>query len=323
MDFGSLFGGIGSIAGAFINANATANATRAQVNALNQQRQFVWDNLNPSTVNAAATAADVQNANARLRLQQQIDPALYGLRYQAENALPGQLANLGVPGQAVAGQATAEALTGVPGMQEGKSDLVAKALEQLKLGATLPPDVQNELVQAGLERTGSVTGAASGQGVGGQVLRTILGSAGLQLQQQRQQSAVQMLNSASGLESQRQQILQQLFPSLTNTQLQVMGGTTGALSASNAMQPNAGLTGSQIANTMMARVGAANQVGMSAADTAARGAMATGQIWGNALGGGLGSLGRSGILGGGNSLTDTQQAVLDSISGGVQTRPSG
>jgi hypothetical protein len=296
MDYGSLFGGVGSIAGAFINANATSNATQMQIDALNQQRQFVYNNLDPNVVNASATAADQQNAQARLALQMRIDPSLAAIRPEAGQMLQTQLGNLGVPGTAVAGAATSDALSNIPGSQASQNALIDAAMQNLKEGATLPPDLQNELVQAGLEKSGMVTGSSSGKGVGGQILRTILGSAGVQLQAQRQSAAASLMNTASGLETQRQSILQQLFPSLTAQQLNTMQGTAGALSVSNAMQPNAGLTGSQVANIWMSRVGATNQLAQSAAQTAAQGTMAQGQIWNNAIGSATGNIGRSGLL---------------------------
>jgi hypothetical protein len=129
-----------------------------------------------------------------------------------------------------------------------------------------------------------VTGHASGQGIGGQQLRTILGTAGIQLEQQRQQQASGLLTSAQNLENSRQNILQGLFPSLNQTQLSNLGAQGNVLNESAGMLPNAGLGGQAITNVMLARVGATNQLAQSAAAAGAQGAMAQGQIWGNAAG---------------------------------------
>jgi hypothetical protein len=297
--FGGLFGMIGSVAGAAISAAAIRDATERQIAALERQRDFVFENLDPSMIGAQATEQDIRNAYARMALQAQIDPALARIRGTSQNMLEDQLAGLGQGGNDVAAQATAEALSGTDTAKQAKQALIDAGLANLQAGATLPPDVQAEFMKAGLEQSGMTTGGASGKGVGGQLLRTVLGTAGLNLQKQREQQAAALFQGAQDLESRRQQTLQSLFPSLTQNQLQIMGGTTGALSASEALKPTAGLTGSDISNLWLARVGATNQLAQSSADIGARAGIATGQIWGNALSGGLGSLGRglSGWLG--------------------------
>lgn len=315
-----IFSGIGGVASSAINADAMRSATNKQLDAITAQRNFVFSNLNPTTVQATTTNADIQNALARLNLQGQVDPALLAARYQSETNLLNQGSTLGNQSGQVADQATSEALAGTPGMQDAKNNLVDSALTQLKSGATLPPDVEAQLVQAGLEQSGMVTQGASGQGVGGQVLRTVLGTAGLNLQMQRQQQASQLLTSAQNLENSRQNILQQLFPRLSQTQLANIQGQQGILGTSAGMLPNAGLNGTQIANIMLARVGATNALTQSGAGIAAQGIMGQGQAWGN-LAGSLGStLGNaipsigstlSGWLSGGGA-----QAGTDAINSG-------
>lgn len=280
--FDGLFSAAGSIAGSLLSADAVKEATQMQIDALNRQREFVFQNLNPNVVQAQATAADIQNAQARLALQAQIDPALYAARYQSQQQLLDQAAKIGSEAD-VAAQAKREALAGTPGMEAAKNRLVDEAMKELKAGATLPPDVQAELVKAGLERSGMVTGSASGRGIGGQQLRTLLGSAGVQLQAQRQQAATNLLAQAQNLESSRQNILQSLFPRLSATQLQNLGATQGVLGTSAGMLPSAGLSGQNIANIMLARVGATNQLAQSAASVGAQGIMGAAQGYGSAL----------------------------------------
>jgi hypothetical protein len=299
-----IFSGIGQVAGAALQADAVKTATRMQIDALRQQREFVFNNLNPSVINAQATAGDIQNTMARLALQGQVDPALLQARYQSENQMLSQAQQIGQQSGAVGTQAAQEALAGTPGMTEAKNGLVDAALKQLSAGATLPPDVENQLVQAGLEQSGMVTQGASGRGIGGQMLRTVLGTAGLNLQMQRQQQAAQLSESAQNLENSRQNILQQLFPRLSQTQLANLGGTQSVLGTSASMLPNAGLSGQNIANIWLARVGATNQLAQSSADAAARGTMGQATAWGNAFGGAGSALGSaiptiSGWFGGG------------------------
>jgi hypothetical protein len=287
---GEIFTAAGQIGAAAIASNAQARATQAQLDALNQQRNFVFKNLEPSTINAQATSADVQQTLAQLKLQQQIDPGLAAAREAAGAQIASGTSNIGAQSNPIAAQAAAEATSGVSGAAgsasaQGKQQLIDAALAQLKQGATLPPDVEAQLVQSGLEQSGMVTQAASGQGIGGQLQRQILGTAGIQLQMQRQQQAQNLLMGAQNLETSRANILQSLFPNLAQTQLANLQGAEVAFNTSNAAAPNVGLSGTNVANIWLSRVGATNQLAQSAASAAAQGAMAQGTIWGQAAGG--------------------------------------
>jgi|KBSSwiStaDraftv2_1062776.scaffolds.fasta_scaffold84685_2 hypothetical protein len=254
---GDVLGFVGTIAGAEISAAAQRNIANKQIAALERQRQFVYDQLDPSRLAKAAAAGDTANAKARLELQKQLDPELFKLRYGAQAGVNDALEQLKSGGtQEVAGQAVKEALSGGDVAAQAKQKLIDAALEQLNAGATLPPDVQAELVKAGLEKSGMVTGAARSKGVGGQLTRQLLGSGGIALQQQRQQQAMGLLGRAQDLETQRSQLLGTLFPNLATTQLNVLKGNEGALAFSNELMPNAGLTGKDIVNLWLARVGA-------------------------------------------------------------------
>lgn len=274
-----IFGAIGSIAAAKMQSDAVKKATQMQIDALERQRQFVYNELDPSKIGDMATAADADRAEARLALQSQIDPDALAARYKAEKSILGDLDTLGVQGGQVSDVAAKEAIAGIPGMQEAKQRLVDAALKELSMGATLPPDVQAELVKSGLEQSGMTTGAASPKGFGGQILRELLGTAGLALKKQRQDQAAGLLGQAQNLEQSRQQILGTLFPNLSAVQLNTLKGKQSVLEQSNQMVPEAGLGGTDIANLWLARVGATNQLAQSAADAAARGATGQAQAW--------------------------------------------
>jgi hypothetical protein len=85
--------------------------------------------------------------------------------------------------------------------------------------------------------------------------------------------------------------LQNLFPRLSQTQLANLGGAQGNLGVSNSLLPNAGLTGSNVANVWLARVGATNQLAQSAAQVQAQGTMGQATAWGQALGGASSAIG--------------------------------
>lgn len=279
-----IFSGVGQVAGAAISASAMKKATQMQIDALQKQRDFVFSQLDPALLGPKATAADVDRLKNQLALQAEIDPELLAQRYAAERAITQQAAQLGAGGAAdVAAAATKEALAGGEQNAEAKKALIDAALGELRAGATLPPDVQAELVQAGLQKTGQVQGIANTSGVGGQVLSTILGIAGINLKAQRQERAANLLKSAQDLENSRQTLLTNLFPNLSSMQLNNLKGQQSILAQSNAMAPAAGLGGTDIVNLWLSRVGATNQLAQTQANAAAEGARAQGQIWGNTV----------------------------------------
>lgn len=282
---GEIFTAAGQVAAAAMQAAALREATQMQIDALERQRQYVYANLDPSVIGAQAYQGDVNRALQQRTLQGMIDPALLNQRYASETAISDSLSKIGEESGRVSKQAADEALRGTPGMDLVKQKLVDQALQELEMGATLPPDVQAEFMKAGLEKSGMTTGSASGQGVGGQILRTILGTEGLKLKAQRQEQAAKLATSAQNLEASRQNILQSLFPRLNEVQLQNLGGQQSVLSQSNAMMPEAGLSGHDVANIWLARVGATNQLAQSAANAAASAAQQSGQIWAGAIGG--------------------------------------
>jgi hypothetical protein len=288
-DLGGIFGAVGSIAGAAITADAIEDATEMQIEALQRQRDFVFRKLDPAKINQLATSADIDQVRNRLALQGAIDPAMLQARYSMQDAILKGANNLGADStaQQVGQVAANEALAGVKGMDKVKEGLIDAALKELSAGATLPPDVQAELVQTGLERSGMTTGKASAQGVGGQLIRQLIGSAGINLQAERQKRATELAGAAQDLEASRQSILQNIFPNLSAVQLNQLQGQQGVLQQSNSMVPQVGLSGSDIANIWMARVGATNQLAQAQADAAARGGMGVAQAWQPAIGAGI------------------------------------
>lgn len=271
-----IFGAIGSVAAAGISAAAVKDATAAQIKALEKQRQFVYSELDPNKIGGAAKSADVQRAQDRLALQGVIDPELLKQRYASQAATGKLLEDITGGASAadrVAAQATEEALAGAPRMNEAKAALIDAALKELHAGATLPPDVQAELVQTGLQKSGRVTGGAGGTGVGRQLLTTLVGERGLALQKERQERAAGLLGQAQNLEQSRASILGTLFPNLGTQQVSKLGAAQAAFAQANQAVPEAGLGGSDVANLWLARVGATNTLAQSAADAAARGGM--------------------------------------------------
>lgn len=275
-----------SFIGALSQAKHETAARQAQMKAIREQRKYLFDNLDPEKMNPAVLKADTERALAQKALQAKIDPNLAAGRDLATGQMLDELSKNGVAAQAVADRAVQEATTG-PQTVDSKNALIDAAMEHLKQGATLPPDVQAELVQAGLESSGMVTGRSTAQGVGGTMLRTILGQAGLNLQMQRQAKAESLLASASNLEAQRQNVLNTLFPNLSALQSQKMARAAGVFNTSEAAMPAAGMSGTDVANIWLARVGAANSLTQQAGNVQSASQLAQGNIW-NAAAGSMG-----------------------------------
>lgn len=273
MDWSGIFGAVGSIVGGYMTASAIEDATDKQIKAIEKQRDFVFDQLNPDKIGNKARAADIQRVQERLRLQGITDPELLKQRYDSQQAISQRLAGLtGDEADRVGAVAAEEAIRGTQGLEDVKTRLIDTALQELNAGATLPPDVQAELVGAGLERTGQTTGSAA-SGIRGNLLKELIGTAALQLKADRQKRATELAQAAQDMDVKRQAVLGQLFPNLAQKSIDKLGATQRVLAQSNQLVPEAGLGGADIANLWLARVGATNQLAQSAADIAARGAV--------------------------------------------------
>lgn len=277
-----------------MQANASKDAARIQASAIKEAQAFVYNNLDPQVIQGQATAADVQREQQRLALQSMIDPALSQLRYQSSNQLLAQGAQIGQgPQEMIAQQAATEAMASGGPINDLKTRLIDAAMQELELGATLPPDVQAELVQAGLEKSGMVSGAATSKGLGGNLIRKEVGQGAIKLQADRQARAAALAQTASGLETQRQQILQGLFPALQAKDLQNLQASQGLLGTSANLVPEAGLSGSQIANIWLNRVGAVGGLGVDAAKAQATGVLGSAAAWSPAIGAAAGAVGNA------------------------------
>lgn len=298
MAFGldGLFGAAGSIAAAAISAEAVEKATATQIKALEKQRKFVFDQLEPGRLSSQAEAQDVARAKAQRGLQAILDPELARSRLAATAGIEQQLAGLTTgSGDVLADQAAQEALAATGGFDELKQRLIDTALMELDAGATLPQDVQAELVKAGLER-GAQTGAGAGPGsLAGQETRRLIGQEGLKLQADRQARAAGLGQAAQDLETRRANILGSLFPALKQNQLSNLQATGGVLGLANAAMPAAGLSGEDITNLWLQRVGATGQIMGKAGDVAAAGGLSQAALWNQAIGGAFGAISKAGI----------------------------
>jgi hypothetical protein len=290
----------GGIASGIMGMNDAKKAAKAQQEAMKKAYDNLTINMDPQVVNKLAQRGDEERAKSRLALQAQIDPELAKQRGIAEAKITESLLGIGkADSDTVAARTAQEALREVPGAQEAKDRLVDAALQELKAGATLPPDVQAEFVKAGLEQAGGMTGAANARGAGGVILRQVLGTAGLNLKKQRQDQAASLLTAAGNLDAQRQQILQGLFPRLQQQQMGNLTAASGVLTLGDQMLPESGLSGSDMANIWLARIGAQNELTTGMGKAKAEGIMAQGAARNKLIGSVTGGLG--GMMGGGGA----------------------
>ena len=271
--------------GAAIQANATKKATQMQIDAINQQRELIRSELAPEKVAPMVSQADQQRAMSMLALQGKIDPALLASRYQASSNILGTLQQPGGQAEDLASQLISEIQQPSAGLEAVKAAMIDRALDSLDAGATLPSDVQAEIIKAGLERsTASGVGAAR-SGLAGQTAKKILGQAGVTLQQQRENQAMNLTKTADELSTRRAQLLASVFPQLKNLQTLNLQNALSSLTTSNAMAPESGMSGGDMLNLLKARVGA--EQSLTAQEGAARADLAKGigSAWSGALGG--------------------------------------
>jgi hypothetical protein len=303
---GGIISAAGAVIGGAIQSDALKGAAAAQQAAIAKELNNVNLGMDPETVNALSVNAGREQAVNQLALQKLVDPNLAATRQAAgADVLKGveDINNPNSQSNLIARAAVENATTGSQGLDQGKSALIDAALAQLKQGATLPPDVEAQMVQAGLQQGGSATGSASGTGLGGNILRTVLGTAGLNLQAQRQSQAAGLLQQAGVLQQQKQTTLSTLFPSLASTQLANLSGTAGALKLSNDLVPNTGLSATDTANLWLQRVGAQNALYGGSGTVEAQKKIGQGQAWSQAIGTAASDIGSSvsgmGGMGGG------------------------
>ena len=285
MGIGSIVGGIFQMGSASIQAKAMKKATQMQIDAINQQRELIRSELAPEKVAPMVAAADKQRAMSMLALQGKIDPALLASRYQASSNILGTLQQPGGQAEDLASQLISEIQQPSAGLEAVKAAMIDRALDSLDAGATLPSDVQAEIIKAGLERsTASGVGAAR-SGLAGQTAKKILGQAGVTLQQQRENQAMNLTKTADELSTRRAQLLASVFPQLKNLQTLNLQNALSSLTTSNAMVPESGMSGGDMLNLLKARVGA--EQSLTSQEGAARAELAKGigSAWSGALGG--------------------------------------
>lgn len=239
---------------AYLKGAAAKKAGEAQTKALGEQEKILQNKLDPAALNRLAQTLDRERALSRRALQEEIDPELAQLRQKGKEEL---LREFGTPDASrqttqVSNQLFNENIKADPRMEALKDSIINKAQADLDAGATLPPEYQAELVRSGLS-----TGAGSGVGVSrnqvGGVTSRLLGSAGIQLGQQRVAEAQQLTNTANNLTTSRANILSSIFPTIKATEDAKIARAAGAFQIGESTLPQSGISGSDAVNLEVAR----------------------------------------------------------------------
>lgn len=325
-----------AVAGAVAKKQAADKAAKAQKKAIAKQKEILLKKLDPDTLNSLAEKADKRRAESRIALQKELDPELAELRQKGKEQLLAQasIEEKDKQSSQLADKLFEETKEQDPRIEALKDSLITRAQEEIDAGANLPPTFQAELVRSGLNQ-----GAQAGIGVGrdqvGGGTARLLGAAGIQLQQARENQAINLGNAAQNLQSARVNILSSVFPNLRNLEQQRQQNAAANFGLGDAALPESGLTGREIVNIEGARQkGIANLIGQRGAVSANQ-ALAQGEFVGSVagavasgvtsyagaggFGGGAGAGGYASQGGGGGGtsyLSGVQQRALGNASMG-------
>jgi hypothetical protein len=189
------------------------NALAAQLQSIRFTQDFLEKNASPQELARIADERTRQATVFRKQLLAQIEPEIAFFKDAALKAATQALV------QSEAEQKTeAEIIKSLgtdAAKEEVRSALLKAAKENLSLGSAITPSVQAELMKAGIERASATGSRLSSTGIAGAEAGRVLGVTGLQLEQQRQETAAKLFGQVSQLDNQRMQLLGQLFPAFS------------------------------------------------------------------------------------------------------------
>jgi hypothetical protein len=200
-------------------------------------------------LNDIAQRADTERAKGRIANQMEIDPELGRMRQLGKE----QMLNLaGIDEGTKQSSQLADSLFNStlnedPQLAQLRQTMATQAQSELDAGAALPASYQGELVRAGLNR-GSQAGIAMNKNSIGGPLATVLGAAGIQLQKQRQEAAMNLANASNSLYNSRINVLSSVFPKLRDLESQRRVEAAQNFQMADQAMPEYGLTGREMVN---------------------------------------------------------------------------
>ncbi len=296
---------MGLIVAAVVVAAAAAGSAYAENEATQSaltEEQKAWNKVKGTDIGKTqklAADADIAKYRQQFQAQRDIDPKYAALRDSGANGVLDALQ------QDASGNSTArrsiDALEAssnknTPAEQSVIEGLLKRAKSDLDAGATLPPEFQAELVRSGFAQAGAAGAPTNGDGGTGTQVRTLLGSAGINLQNQRTQEATLAAGSAGEIQSRRSQILGGLAQLDNNLRSSQFDRAFGASKLGSGSVPNVGLTGADVANLSLNNDALENRRQLALGGINANRALAQGKAnssyiaaGGQAVSGGLGA----------------------------------
>jgi len=246
---GQVLSGGSSVVTGLIEKDAADRAYATQKKGIVKQQKMLKESYDPSRIDALVTKYDKGFLNKRLELQKEFDPELYELRQRGKENLLSELGrdNASRLSQRVASELFQENITPDAQQEALKDKLFAEANEALKAGASLPPEFQAELVRSGLSGAAGSGFTLDKRAIGGSVAKT-LGSEAINLQQRRQQQAVQLGQAGQQLADARARILSGIFPTVQTAEQTAEARSAAAFAIGNENLPSGGLTGREAAS---------------------------------------------------------------------------
>lgn len=334
MSFGAI--AIGAIAGTGLAVASSIMESKAQAKAARTRASGIAavEEVDIDELKKLVEDTDLERYRKAFAAQAEIDPEFAKLRSEGAKQL---LRVLSQDEEAARQYSPAIAdllkeVTSDERLSEIVDMLYSRARQHLQEGARLPDDVQAEFVKAGLERAGGAGLNLDGRGATGSVVRQLLGTAGLQLQAQREQQALSAASTASELQNRRLAALQNLLSLDQSLRQARFGAAQTATALGTSALPSIGLSGADVGNVFLQNQQLANWRTVALADARAAEQLAKGSVVPSILGAvssGLGQLvgiygaqqaatAMAGALGSNKDLANA--LVLNSILGRVPGR---
>ena len=280
-------GVLGAAASAIAKKKAADKAAKMQKQGIDKISKSVAAKGSPAWLNNIAQNADAERAKGRIANQMEIDPELGKLRQLGKQQML-DLAGLNEgtkQSSQLADSLFNSTLNEDPQLAKLRQSMASQAQTELDSGATLPASYQGELVRAGLNR-GSQAGIAINKNSIGGPLATVLGSAGIQLQKQRQEAAMNLANASNSLYNSRINVLSSVFPKLRDLESQRRVEAAQNFQMADQAMPEYGLTGREIVNLEQAKNDKLNNLSMAKTNVQAQQQVSKGEYAGALIGAG-------------------------------------
>jgi len=307
-----VLGAVGSIVQSQLTMDANDRAHQKLSKAIHAQKGVDLD-----VAQEMSAKADTAKFKNQLDVQKQYDPLIASLRDAGAGALADLLTNDLHKNQEDSVLATmVKEGTTVDAKRNAVRDLLLdKAKENLDLGAKLSPEYQAELIRSGLSTGSGIRPTA--EGPVGVHTRELLGVQGEQLKMVRQAQAQSQVQTVTSMDQARANILANLVPALSQVQTGRAQRAGAAISLSDMLKPNIGMTGNDVVNLHLQNIALENRKAMAMGELGAwkstADAASTNQMIQTGTGLGMSMLAGAGGGAGGGAMGGAGGGMLGSL----------